>query len=1041
MGYKAVSDQRILELARGQQVTTYNDFNLKIGEANSTKLSPINGGLYDKNFFGSVFRDRCNCGNLKNRINITCNICSSTVLPSDDEVYRYAFIDTTVYYLLRYKEKKFLALVQDILTIPKGTRNKIEYLCLCNYKYNKAENSIESSLEYFGNEIYTSLEGLMALIEKHYPEKYKEAQNYINKYIIVSPISQRPVAIRTVNGKKELAVAAESVIYKSIIYMVEMVNTEMNYKGMPLVDKVVYRNMLRKFVVGQIMAMSKLNNPSKQNFARTQLKKRVTNSARNYIVPDITLKPDEVSIPIKVAYEMFKSDFIEYLRDKYQISPLDAEMRYIDFTTYKTLDDFRGWVTDRRVIINRAPSLHKGSIGCYKVVLNDNFTMGLNPLIIEPYGADFDGDSLSITAVPKNYTEYVEQRIGPEALYYQESNLKTLLTPSHEFLLGLNLGSRIEMGPKPIKITEASQIEELLNSNKINYNSPLEYNGKLTCYGRLLISTYIKGSIDDLIGDGKPINAKNILVIMEYISVKSDRLDIIHKLASFGSEVVRFKGVTSLTLNELYLDLDTSLHKEMVRIKNDETLSPQLKLIRISEAYKNFTEQAKDSLTPAIKDRLESSNRIKMKQVLDLSIPKIAISNNGDIDVMETNLLNGLSPDDYYSDAITNRKVVGIKQEGVGGSGYLTRQLVTIGKGFKFQDKDTPDTNSYIEATAGPFYKGRLTTDGHEIDTPDYGKKVKLPSCIFNKDTNLYRNQVSQLLDYYQDSNIGFSFSTTLTEAMTQSVLSIKHNATFKMIGEGFIHRAKADGELIDVTENTYTIKYGQVTEVYPKSKEFIVNLYKFKKGDVIGYIHKLLSPTYKFEVISKLIDTFPIPLGNKNANNNIQPSVSYSPYEGVISYQFLPRNKIGVYVDGKLINTQHLDTPTLYYYPEGATVEKHAKISSDILSMNKYNNPDLTGADAIRDRYTVFRKQFLEANGNVTEDLIEFLYRICSVKLGGQLTYSGVKGAFKELPALSKIAFGYANKTLDNLLENEGSEREDPLDIIFRSQLEYNNI
>ena len=555
-----------------------------------------------------------------------------------------------------------------------------------------------------------------------------------------------------------------------------------------------------------------------------------------------------------------------------------------------------------------------------------------------------------------------------------------------------------------------------------------------------MISTYIKGSIDDLIGDGQPINAKNILVIMEYISVKSDRLDIIHKLASFGSEVVKFKGVTSLTLNQLYLDLDTSLHKEMVRIKNDESLSPQLKLIRISEAYKNFTEQAKDSLTPAIKDRLESSNRIKMKQVLDLSIPKITISNEGVIDVMETNLLNGLSPDDYYSDAITNRKVVGIKQEGVGGSGYLTRQLVTIGKGFKFQDKDAPG-NSYLEVEASPYYKGRLTLEGHEITEKDYGKTVKLPSCIFNKDTNLYRNQVSQLLDYYQDSNIGFSFSTTLTEAMTQSVLSIKHTATFKMINEGFIHRAKADGELTEVTENTYTIKYGDVTETYPKSKEFIVNLYKFKKGDVIGYIHKLLSPTYKFEAISKLIDTFPISLGNKNANNNIQPSVSYSPYEGIISYQFLPRNKIGVFVNGVMINSQHLDTPTLYYYPEGARVAKHAKISSDVVSMNKYSNPELQGDDAIRDRYMVFRQQFLEANGNVTEDLIEFLYRICSVNLGGQLTYSGVKGAFKELPALSKIAFGYANKTLDNLLENEGSEREDPLDIIFRSQLEYNNL
>jgi hypothetical protein len=108
---------------------------------------------------------------------------------------------------------------------------------------------------------------------------------------------------------------------------------------------------------------------------------------------------------------------------------------------------------------------------------------------------------------------------------------------------------------------------------------------------------------------------------------------------------------------------------------------------------------------------------------------------------------------------------------------------------------------------------------------------------------------------------------------------------------------------------------------------------------------------------------------------------------------------------------------------------------------MNNYSNIELTGNDLLKDRYMVFRKQFIEANGEINEDLIEFLYRACSVKLRGELSYVGLRGAFKELPPLSQIAFGYANKALDKLLENEEGEREDPLDIIFRSQLQYNNI
>lgn len=1058
MAYKPLTDEVILQKSNGNKILTYKDFNLKLG-SNSTvfdkdaRIAPIKGSIYDPEYFGSVFRDRCNCGLIKNKINVLCVVCHSRILPADEELFRFAYIDTTVYTLNRYKINKFLSYIPDTLfKFPKlrelGIKTKIDYLYLANFRYNKETNMIDSSLNYDETvkEKYCSIEGFMEVLKEKFPEIHTKTLPFLNRLMLVSPISHRPVAIRMQNGKKELSTSPESISYMSIVFLVEEINKKLNDRGLSVMDRVMYKNLLRKYIMQQVLTVSSLNNSSKQNIARNLVKKRVPNSARAYIVPDIDLPPDAVSVPIKLAYEMYKSEFLKHLREKYQIPFQEAEVRYIDYKTYNTLADFRSWISDRRVIINRAPTLHKGSIGCYKIQLTNNYTMGMNPLVISEFGADFDGDSLSIMAVPENYVDYVDERIGVGSVYYKESNLQPLLTPSHEYLLGLNLGTRVIMKPnqKPIPINNSDQITDLLNKNKIDYNTPLKYKGKVTSYGRLLVSTYIKDNLDDLIGEGVPINSKNIFTIMEVINRRDDRINILHKVSKFGSEMVRYKGVTSLTLNDLYLDLDTSLHKKMLEIKNDDNLSEEVKLIRINDTYAKYVKQAENSLTENVKERLASSNRIKMKQVLDLSIPKISIDSNGVADVMSTNILNGLSPDDYYTDAITNRKTVGIKQSGVGGSGYVTRMLVTVGKPFKYEDSNLK-TDSYIEIEATDKLLGRVKTDGKEVTKADFGKMVKVPSCIFNKDHKLYKNQVTSLLDYYQDSNIGYSYSTTLTEAITQSVLSIKHNATYKMILPQYIFKAKQDGRVDEIGESSFTLVYKDGTrESYPKSSELIFNLTDFKKDDIICYIHKLTSPTYRFDALAKLISSFPIVVGSAGDRNSVQLSTSYSPYSGNIKYEYVKirgKNKVNITVGGQLVDSLFIDSPTLFNFPDGAYVNKHDKITSDILSMNKYLNHNLSGEEKLKDRYEVFRKQFIEINGPVTEDLIEFLYRICSVKLRGELTYSGITEAFKELPALSRIAFGYANKTLDNLLEvGDLGEREDPLDILFRSYLQYNN-
>ena len=49
--------------------------------------------------------------------------------------------------------------------------------------------------------------------------------------------------------------------------------------------------------------------------------------------------------------------------------------------------------SERPVVMNRAPSLHKLSIMGFNVRLTSGKAIKINSSIVVPYGADFDGDS------------------------------------------------------------------------------------------------------------------------------------------------------------------------------------------------------------------------------------------------------------------------------------------------------------------------------------------------------------------------------------------------------------------------------------------------------------------------------------------------------------------------------------------------------------------------------------------------------------------------------------------------------------------------
>jgi len=143
--------------------------------------------------------------------------------------------------------------------------------------------------------------------------------------------------------------------------------------------------------------------------------KRVDFSARSVITPDANIDVDELGVPLEIASNLTKPEIVTpYNRDRLMMyvrnGPTkhpgaksvyiksDDRMISLKYINPDMIDLREGDVVHRhlidgdRVLFNRQPSLHKGSMECHRVKVLPYSTFRLNVSATKPYNADFDGD-------------------------------------------------------------------------------------------------------------------------------------------------------------------------------------------------------------------------------------------------------------------------------------------------------------------------------------------------------------------------------------------------------------------------------------------------------------------------------------------------------------------------------------------------------------------------------------------------------------------------------------------------------------------------
>jgi DNA-directed RNA polymerase subunit beta' len=219
-----------------------------------------------------------------------------------------------------------------------------------------------------------------------------------------------------------------------------------------------------------LKSLSELLQGKQGRFRQNLLGKRVDYSGRGVIVVEPKLKLHQCGLPRVIAIELFRPHLIGRLaRHLHGSLPIDwpAALRSARFAFdgrdadvrrtlreamtdvfHDSIDDIikdkpallESWLQealrDHRVLLNRAPSLHRMSIQAFEPVLHEGKTILLHPLACEGFGADFDGDTMAVHLPLSDVAQEEAERLMQPVRNLLSPASGRPLVPGNEIVLG-----------------------------------------------------------------------------------------------------------------------------------------------------------------------------------------------------------------------------------------------------------------------------------------------------------------------------------------------------------------------------------------------------------------------------------------------------------------------------------------------------------------------------------------------------------------------------------------------------------------------------
>ena len=464
-------------------------------------------------------------------------------------------------------------------------------------------------------------------------------------------------------------------------------------------------------------------------FRQNLLGKRVDYSGRSVIVVGPELKMHQCGLPKLMALELFRPFIISKIIQRELAHNVRGANRLIDEKTDDVWEILENVITDKYVLLNRAPTLHRLGVQAFLPVLIDGNAIQLHPLVCSAFNADFDGDQMAVH-IP------LGEEAQKEAAELMASNKNLLIprtgrpvvNPSQDIVLGCFFMTRAKPGSfgegryfsspndainaYDFNIVELQALIKVkIKKNNKKYNS---FNGDIleTTVGRLLFNSVLP---DDFAFINDELTKKKLANLVEQL-IRCYGVDatppILDKIKDFGFEYASRSGI-SWGMEDLRVPDEKGRilreaekkEAEIYEYFNNGFLSEEeryYKIIEIWQEAKNKIDekvpQSLDIFGPVF-SMVSSAARASWGQVNQMAGMKGLVMNPAGkiIDFpIKSSYKEGLSILEYFISTHGARKGTADTALKTAKAGYLTRRLVDVAQDVIISEEDCKDKNGFL---------------------------------------------------------------------------------------------------------------------------------------------------------------------------------------------------------------------------------------------------------------------------------------------------------------------------------------------------------
>jgi DNA-directed RNA polymerase subunit beta' len=188
----------------------------------------------------------------------------------------------------------------------------------------------------------------------------------------------------------------------------------------------------------QLKSLSDLLKGKKGRFRRNLLGKRVDYSGRSVIVVGPHLQMHQCGLPKTMALELYRPFIIQRLVEYNYATNVKAAKRLIERQRPEVWEVLEEVISDRPVMLNRAPTLHRLGIQAFEPMLVEGKAIQLHPLVCSAFNADFDGDQMAVhVPLSRKAVEEARKLMLSTRNLLKPSDGQPIVGPSKDMCMGI----------------------------------------------------------------------------------------------------------------------------------------------------------------------------------------------------------------------------------------------------------------------------------------------------------------------------------------------------------------------------------------------------------------------------------------------------------------------------------------------------------------------------------------------------------------------------------------------------------------------------